>query len=64
LTAFEPGEKVDVKYGPRADVADVAVGISGNVQLARDGKVLDVADTDLAPRTAVGFTNDGAGWCC
>ncbi|MDX6236630.1 MAG: hypothetical protein QOG10_1445, partial [Kribbellaceae bacterium] len=59
LTAFEPGEKVDVKYGPRADAADVAVGISGNVQLARDGKVLDVADTDLAPRTAVGFTDDG-----
>ena len=60
LTAFEPGEKVDVQYGPRADAADVAVGISGNVQLARDGKVLDdVADADLAPRTAIGFTDDG-----
>lgn len=60
LTAFEPGEKVEVQYGPRADAADVAVGISGNVQLARDGQVLaDVPDADLAPRTAIGFTDDG-----
>lgn len=59
LTAFEPGEKVDVKYGPRADAADVAVGLSGNLQLARDGQVLPVDDTALHPRTAIGFSADG-----
>ncbi|TWD80748.1 calcineurin-like phosphoesterase family protein [Kribbella amoyensis] len=59
LTAFEPGDKVEVKYGPRADAADVAVGLSGNKQLARDGQVLDVDDTALHPRTAIGFSADG-----
>ncbi|WP_433013268.1 phosphodiester glycosidase family protein [Kribbella sp. CA-294648] len=60
LTAFETGEKVDVQYGPSADALDAAVAISGNVQLARDGQVpADVPDADLAPRTAVGFTDDG-----
>ena len=60
LAAFELGDKVEIQYGPRSDAADIAVGISGNVQLARDGKVLDdVPDADLAPRTAVGFTDDG-----
>lgn len=59
LTAFEPGDKVEVKYGPRADAADVAVGLSGNIQLARDGQVLNVDDTALHPRTAIGFSADG-----
>ena len=59
LTAFEPGEKVEVKYGPRADAADVAVGLSGNIQLARDGQILNVDDTALHPRTAIGFSADG-----
>ncbi|WP_238158162.1 phosphodiester glycosidase family protein [Kribbella voronezhensis] len=60
LAAFEVGDKVEVQYGPRSDAADIAVGISGNVQLARDGKVPDdVPDADLAPRTAVGFTDNG-----
>ncbi|MEV8377272.1 phosphodiester glycosidase family protein [Kribbella sp. NPDC056861] len=60
LAAFETGDKVEVQYGPRADAVDAAVAISGNVQLARDGKVPDdVPDADLAPRTAVGFTANG-----
>jgi hypothetical protein len=60
LAAFQVGDKVDVEYGLRPDAADVAVGISGNYQLAKDGKVPDdVPDADLAPRTAVGF--DAAG---
>jgi len=61
LDAFEVGDKVDVQYGVRPDAADVAVGISGNYQLAKDGKVPDdVPDADLAPRTAVGFDADGS----
>ncbi|MGY4769020.1 phosphodiester glycosidase family protein [Kribbella sp. CWNU-51] len=61
LTAFEVGDKVDVQYGLRPDAADVAVGISGNTQLAKDGKVPDdVPDADLAPRTAIGFDADGS----
>jgi len=61
LTAFEVGDKVDVEYGLRPDAADVAVGISGNYQLAKDGKVPDdVPDADLAPRTAIGFDQDGS----
>lgn len=61
LTALQVGDKVDVRYGLRPDAADVAVGISGNYQLAKDGKVPDdVPDADLAPRTAVGFDADGS----
>lgn len=61
LAAFEAGDKVDVQYGLRPDAADVAVGISGNYQLAKDGQVpADVPDADLAPRTAIGFDADGS----
>ncbi|WP_433164195.1 phosphodiester glycosidase family protein [Kribbella sp. CA-247076] len=61
LAAFEVGEKVDVQYGVRPDAAEVAVGISGNHQLAKDGQVpADVPDADLAPRTAIGFDADGS----
>ncbi|MET7278785.1 phosphodiester glycosidase family protein [Kribbella sp. NPDC005582] len=61
LTAFEVGDKVDVEYGLRPDASQVAVGISGNVQLAKDGAVpADVPDADLAPRTAIGFDADGS----
>ncbi|WP_460661364.1 phosphodiester glycosidase family protein [Kribbella swartbergensis] len=61
LEAFEVGDKVEVQYGLRPDAADVAVGISGNHQLAKDGKVpATVPDADLAPRTAIGFDADGS----
>ncbi|TDD55884.1 metallophosphoesterase [Kribbella antibiotica] len=61
LTAFEVGDKVSVDYGLRPDASQVAVGISGNVQLARDGAVpAGVPDADLAPRTAIGFDADGS----
>ncbi|ADB29288.1 metallophosphoesterase [Kribbella flavida DSM 17836] len=59
LGAFEPGDKVEVKYGPRADAADAAVALSGNKQLARDGQILTVDDTALHPRTSIGFSADG-----
>ncbi|GAA1710044.1 phosphodiester glycosidase family protein [Kribbella yunnanensis] len=61
LTAFEVGDKVDVEYGLRPDASKVAVAVSGNVQLAKDGSVpADVPDSDLAPRTAIGFDADGS----
>ncbi len=61
LDAFEAGDKVEVQYGVRPDAAEVAVGISGNYQLAKDGQVpADVPDADLAPRTAIGFDADGS----
>ncbi|GAA1569177.1 phosphodiester glycosidase family protein [Kribbella hippodromi] len=61
LKALAVGDKVDVQYGLRPDAADVAVGISGNYQLAKDGQVpANVPDADLAPRTAVGFDADGS----
>ncbi|WP_350279804.1 phosphodiester glycosidase family protein [Kribbella sp. HUAS MG21] len=61
LAAFEVGDKVDVAYGLRPDAADVAAGISGNYQLAKDGQVpASVPDADLAPRTAIGFDADGS----
>lgn len=59
LAGFEVGEEVAVEYGPRSDVGEVAVALSGNRVLARDGEVLDVDDTALHPRTAVGFSADG-----
>ncbi len=61
LDAFEAGDKVEVQYGVRPDAAEVAVGISGNYQLAKDGQVpADVPKADLAPRTAIGFDADGS----
>ncbi|MFF0338997.1 phosphodiester glycosidase family protein [Kribbella sp. NPDC004875] len=61
LAAFAVGDKVDVEYGLRPDAADVATAVSGNYQLAKDGKVPDtVPDADLAPRTAIGFDADGS----
>ncbi|WP_233711960.1 phosphodiester glycosidase family protein [Kribbella turkmenica] len=61
LDAFEIGDRVEVEYGVRPDAAEVAVGISGNHQLARDGQVpAGVPDADLAPRTAIGFDADGS----
>ncbi|WP_427887146.1 phosphodiester glycosidase family protein [Kribbella sp. GL6] len=61
LTALHVGDKVDIAYGLRPDAADVAAAVSGNYQLAKDGKVpADVPDADLAPRTAIGFDADGS----
>ncbi|MGW6200262.1 phosphodiester glycosidase family protein [Kribbella sp. NPDC055110] len=60
LAAFQVGDKVAVEYGLRQDAGQVAAAVSGNYQLATDGKVPDtVPDADLAPRTAIGF--DAAG---
>lgn len=62
LAGFAVGDKVELQYGLRPDAADVAVGISGNYQLAKDGKVPDdVPDADLAPRTRSGSTPTAAG---
>jgi hypothetical protein len=61
LTEFEVGDKVGVEYGLRPDAGEVAAAVSGNYQLAKDGKVPDtVPDADLAPRTAIGFDADGS----
>ncbi|HEY3562215.1 MAG TPA: phosphodiester glycosidase family protein [Kribbella sp.] len=61
LTALQVGDKVTIEYGLRPDAADVAAAVSGNYQLAKDGKVpADVPDADLAPRTAIGFDADGS----
>ncbi|MGZ0149661.1 phosphodiester glycosidase family protein [Kribbella sp. WER1] len=61
LTALHAGDKVDISYGLRPDAANVAAAVSGNYQLAKDGKVPDsVPDADLAPRTAIGFDADGS----
>lgn len=59
LQAFEPGDQVTVKYAPRSDAKDIAVGISGNLRLAEDGQVLPVDDVVMEPRTAIGFSDDG-----
>jgi hypothetical protein len=60
LAAFEPGDLVTVKYAPRSDAKDIAVGISGNLRLAEDGQVLPVDDVVMEPRTAIGFSDDGS----
>jgi hypothetical protein len=61
LAAFQVGDKVGVEYGLRPDAGQVAAAVSGNYQLAKDGKVPDtVPDADLAPRTAIGFDADGS----
>lgn len=59
LAGLQVGDRVEVAYGPRSDAADLAVAITGNRVLLRDGVVADAPDDVLAPRTAVGFSADG-----
>ncbi|MDQ3642969.1 MAG: phosphodiester glycosidase family protein, partial [Actinomycetota bacterium] len=59
LAAFEPGERVEVVYGPRTDAGEVAVAVGGGTVLLRDGQVPPLDDTALHPRTAIGFSKDG-----
>ncbi|WP_243789162.1 phosphodiester glycosidase family protein [Saccharopolyspora gloriosae] len=58
LRSLRPGDRATVHYRPRTEGADVAVG--GNKVLLRGGEVQPVDDKALHPRTAVGFSADGA----
>ena len=62
--AFELGDKVDVKYGPRADAADVAVGQRQHPAGPRrpDPRTSTTPPCTRAPRSASPRT--AAGWCC
>lgn len=61
LAAFAPGAPIDVSFTLRNDAgADMRFAVGGNVVLVRDGLVNESLDnTQLAPRTAIGFSADG-----
>lgn len=59
LAQLQAGDRVEVTYGPRSDAPDIAVAITGNRVLVRDGVLAEVPDRVLAPRTAIGFSADG-----
>ncbi|MFO7169128.1 MAG: phosphodiester glycosidase family protein [Chloroflexota bacterium] len=55
------GAPVQVRVGPRSDApAPFAVGLGGKEILLRGGQIADVSDGAPQPRTAVGFSGDGA----
>ncbi|TWJ26194.1 calcineurin-like phosphoesterase family protein [Micromonospora endolithica] len=60
LAGLRTGDPVDVTYRPKpADGGTVRAAVGGGNVLVRDGAVQSIADTSLAPRTAVGFSADG-----
>ncbi|WP_047983954.1 phosphodiester glycosidase family protein [Ornithinibacillus californiensis] len=61
LQALSIGDEVSIIYAPRVD-GDTLMkfAIGGNVQLVENGNVRgNLDDSTTAPRTAVGFTEDG-----
>ncbi|WP_246064455.1 phosphodiester glycosidase family protein [Nonomuraea longispora] len=60
LSALEQGDRVDVKYQPKAsDGSTVKAAVGGNWVLVKDGAAQNSTDTSAHPRTAVGFSADG-----
>ncbi|NUT09201.1 MAG: multidrug transporter [Nonomuraea sp.] len=60
LSALKAGDRVDVKYQPKAsDGSSVKAAVGGNYVLVKDGVVQNSADPAAHPRTAVGFSADG-----
>ncbi|RLL43616.1 hypothetical protein D8M04_11860 [Oceanobacillus piezotolerans] len=61
LKELAVGDKVGIAYAPRVDgesLMDFAIG--GNVILVKDGQVPEnIDDSTAAPRTSVGFSEDG-----
>ncbi|MFI9591628.1 phosphodiester glycosidase family protein [Nonomuraea sp. NPDC052265] len=60
LSALKAGDRVDVKYQPKAsDGSAVKTAVGGNYVLVKDGAVQNSTDPAAHPRTAVGFSADG-----
>ncbi|MEU4575677.1 phosphodiester glycosidase family protein [Nonomuraea sp. ATR24] len=60
LAALKPGDRVDVRYQPKAsDGGAVESAVGGNYVLVKDGAVQHSSDQSAHPRTAVGFSADG-----
>ncbi|WP_328851739.1 phosphodiester glycosidase family protein [Micromonospora globbae] len=60
LAGLRPGDPVSVAWQPKpSDGSRLHAAVGGGNVLVRDGVVQTIADTSLAPRTAVGFTADG-----
>lgn len=60
LAAVKVGDRVGLEYALRNEGANLAMAISGNTMLLRDGAVLPQTDKAIHPRTAVGFDADGS----
>ncbi|MEU6646060.1 phosphodiester glycosidase family protein [Saccharomonospora sp. NPDC046836] len=60
LAGLQPGDAVAVDYAPRSDAGDISVAVGGNKVLLRDGVIQLVDAVTAHPRTAVGFSADGA----
>ncbi|WP_339316279.1 phosphodiester glycosidase family protein [Oceanobacillus sp. FSL W7-1304] len=60
LKEMRVGDSVTVEYAPKTNGdGEYAFAIGGNPTLVKEGAVQDVDDETLAPRTAVGFSEDG-----
>ncbi|MGW4666726.1 phosphodiester glycosidase family protein [Streptosporangium sandarakinum] len=60
LAALKPGDRVDVRYQPKAsDGRAVRTAVGGSTILVKDGVVQHSSDNAAHPRTAVGFSADG-----
>lgn len=60
LAAVKVGDRVGLDYALRNDGSNLAMAISGNTMLLRDGTVLPQTDKAIHPRTAIGFDADGS----
>lgn len=61
LSALSIGDEVSVHYGPKVDGDSLTkFAIGGNIKLVENGEVpANLNDSTTAPRTAVGFSEDG-----
>ncbi|WP_067186388.1 phosphodiester glycosidase family protein [Microtetraspora niveoalba] len=60
LARLKPGDRVDVRYQPKAsDGGAVATAVGGGAILVKDGVAQVSTDNAAHPRTAVGFSADG-----
>lgn len=60
LAALRTGDRLDVKYQPKAaDGGDVDTAVGGSYVLVKDGVAQNSTDQAAHPRTAVGFSADG-----
>jgi|GEM_PF-734893 len=60
IRALEPGDDVALTYGLRDEVAkQLKFAVGGNRELVRDGEIVPQTDHSVAPRTLIGFKDDG-----
>lgn len=61
IAALSEGDRVDIEHTLTADGTEPRTVLGGRHVLVRDGDPVPIDDDSRAPRTAVGFSEDGTG---